>query len=293
MIASMTGYGSASLASEALRAVVIVRSLNHRYLELSLHLSRALQPLETEIKELVQDQVHRGRVDLSVQANSPSAGASSVVVSRPVVEALVEALRHLQAEHGLEGGVTVSDLARFPGAIELVDEAPGVEEPAREAVLGLVRRALAGLVEMRRAEGGRLQPELERSLDAILEATNRIAARSTRSLETRKEALGERMSALVRDLGLDDQRLYQEIVRTVERHDVTEEGQRLRSHAAMAKELLRGSQPSGKRLDFLTQELMREANTLGSKAADAALAQEVVALKSEIEKLREQVQNVE
>jgi uncharacterized protein (TIGR00255 family) len=293
MIHSMTGYGAAGAASETLRAAVTVRSLNHRYLEVSLRLSRTLSPLEPEIKDLVRTHVRRGRVDLSAQATFPEAAVGSVVASRLLVDSLVNTLRRLQAEHGLEGGVTVSDIARFPGALETMEEPPALGPGSRERILGLVREALEGLSEMRRAEGGRLQPELDRALDAILTSASRLQALSAASREGRVQALRNRLGELVGDLGLDDPRLYQEIVRTVERHDVSEELQRLRSHVAMAKELLHGPQPSGKQLDFLTQELMREANTVGSKASDAALTQEVVGLKAEIERLREQVQNVE
>ena len=293
MILSMTGYGASGAEGDGLRASVSVRSLNHRFFELSLRVSRGLQPLEPELKDLVQSQVRRGRVDLAVQATFPEASASSIVVSRPLVEGLVSALRQLQAEHRLAGEVTVSDVARFPGALEAVDEAPALDDGRRQRILDLVREALLGLVAMRRAEGGRLEPDLERALEAILGAASRIEALSAASRDARQKQMRERLRALVDELGLEEGRLYQEVVRAAERHDVSEEVQRLRSHVAMAKELLRGPQPSGKRLDFLTQELMREANTVGSKAIGADLLREVVGLKAEVEKLREQVQNVE
>jgi uncharacterized protein (TIGR00255 family) len=293
MILSMTGYGASGVDADGLRAAVTARSLNHRFFELNLKVSRALQPLESDIKDLIQSQVRRGRVDLSVQANFPEAVAGSVVASRPLVSALVTTLRHLQAEYGLEGGVTVSEVARFPGALEAVEAAPALDDARRQRILDLVREALSGLLEMRRAEGGRLQPDLEGVLDAIIQAADRIEGQSAASREARQKQLLERIQGLVSELGLDEGRLYQEVVRAVERHDVSEELQRLRSHVAMARELLRGPQPSGKRLDFVAQELMREANTVGSKTADPDLAREVVGLKAEVEKLREQVQNVE
>jgi uncharacterized protein (TIGR00255 family) len=146
---------------------------------------------------------------------------------------------------------------------------------------------------MRRAEGGRLQPDLERAFTAILEAAGRIEALSATSREARQGQLREKLRGLTAELGLEDARLYQEVVRAVERHDVSEEVQRLRSHVALGHELMRGKEPSGKKLDFVAQELLREANTVGSKAWGSELAHEVIALKAEIEKLREQVQNVE
>jgi uncharacterized protein (TIGR00255 family) len=147
---------------------------------------------------------------------------------------------------------------------------------------------------MRRAEGERLRAELERALEAIDTAADGIERRAEETREARHATLMERVRGLVAELGLEEGRLFQEVVRSVERHDVAEEIQRLRSHAAMARELVAaGEGPAGKRLDFLAQELMREANTIGSKVADAAQVQTVIGLKAEIERLREQVQNVE
>jgi uncharacterized protein (TIGR00255 family) len=293
MIRSMTGFGSAAAESETLRAAVTVRSLNHRYLDLTVHLSRRLVPLEPEIKELVQSQMFRGRVELSLEATFPDAWAEEVVASRPLVSQLVHTLRQMQAEYGLEGGVQVSDILRFPGALQTAEAPPVLDPERRGRLLTLVGQALQGLAAMRAAEGRRLESELLRSLAAIGAGTDRVETLSAAAREGRREVLLEKLRGLSVELGLDDARLYPEVVRAVERHDVSEEVQRLRSHVAMARELIEGQPPSGKRLDFLAQEMMREANTIGSKIADAALVREVVGLKSEIEKLREQVQNVE
>jgi uncharacterized protein (TIGR00255 family) len=294
MIRSMTGYGSASVETDALRATVAVRSVNHRFLDVTLHLPRRLQPLEAEVKERVAATVARGRVEVSVQAVLPEAATEAVVASRPLVSSLVRTLRDMASEYGLEGGVSVADLVRFPGALERVEGPADVSEAVKVALADLVTRALEGLDAMRRAEGERLRVELERLLVGIEEASARIEARSAESREARQGALVERARALVGELGLEDARLYQEIVRAVERHDVSEEVQRLRSHAGSTRELLAaGGAPAGKRLDFLAQELMREANTAGSKVQDAPAIREVVELKAEIERLREQVQNVE
>ncbi len=294
MIRSMTGFGSASLETDALRATVAVRSVNHRFLDVTLHLPRRLQPLEAEVKERVAAAVARGRVEVSIQAGLPEAGAEAVVASRPLVTSLVRTLRDMQSEYGLEGGVSVADLVRFPGALERVEGAAEVPDAVRAALADLLSRALEGLDAMRRAEGERLRAELERLLAAIEGASARIEARSAESREARQGVLLERARTLVGELGLDDARLYQEVVRAVERHDVAEEVHRLSSHAGSARELLAGAgAPAGKRLDFLAQELMREANTVGSKIQDAPAIREVVELKAEIERLREQVQNVE
>jgi uncharacterized protein (TIGR00255 family) len=294
MIRSMTGYGSASIESEPLRAAVSVRSLNHRFLDVAVHLPRRLQVLETEAKERVAQAVGRGRVEVQVQASLKEGPAEAVVASRPLVSSLVRALRDMQNEFGLEGGVAVSDLVRYPGALERVETPATVPDEVRTRLLGLLGEALDSLDAMRRAEGERLRTELERALGVVEEKAACIEARSAGSREEREAALVERVRTLAAEIGLEDPRLYQEVVRAVERHDVAEEIQRLRSHASAARGLLKGDgAPAGKRLDFLAQELMREANTIGSKVQDAPAVHEVVALKAEIERLREQVQNVE
>jgi uncharacterized protein (TIGR00255 family) len=294
MIRSMTGYGHAAVETEALRAAVAVRSVNHRFLDLTVHLPRRLHLLEAEVKERVAAAVARGRVEVSIQAALPEAGPEAVVASRPLVTSLVRTLRDMQSEYGLEGGVSVADLVRFPGAIERVEDVAEVPPEARAAIGALVAQALEGLDGMRRAEGERLSRELGRLLDAIESQTSRIETRSGETREARQAALLERTRELVAELGLDEARLYQEVVRAVERHDVAEEIQRLRSHTTSVRELLAGDGvQAGKRLDFLAQELMREANTVGSKVQDAPAIREVVELKAEIERFREQVQNVE
>ncbi len=293
MTRSMTGYGAASRATEALRAAVTARALNHRFLEVVCHMPRRLTPIEHELRELVGRRLHRGRIEITVQAHGGAPAATPVVVSRPLVSALVHALRDLQAEFGLEGGVTVTDVVRFPGAVEVPEELSSADPEVRAIILALAEEALGALVVMRVAEGARLHQDLWSSLGAIEASAGRIENLSAEGRETKRNLLVERLRALQVDLGLDEARLLAEIARAVERHDVAEEVQRLRSHVAMARELMAKEEPCGKRLDFLAQELMREANTVGSKSVVAPLTQEVVGLKSDVERFREQVQNVE
>jgi uncharacterized protein (TIGR00255 family) len=292
VIRSMTGFGSASVDSETLRASVSMRSLNHRFLDVSLQAPRSLRRLEPEVKALVQSRLNRGRVDVVLQATVLDESAETVVASRPLVEGLVRVLRELQSHHGLEGGVQVSDIARFPGAIE-VEAQPELDAEHRARLLALVGEALDGLEAMRRTEGEALEGHLRGGLTEIEEAVGSIEALAIEGGEVRRTALLEKARSLCAELGLEEPRLYQEVARLVDRHDVNEELQRLASHVAQLRGLLRSEGPCGKRLDFLVQELMREANTVGSKSATAELTQQVVRLKSEIERLREQVQNVE
>jgi uncharacterized protein (TIGR00255 family) len=289
----MTGYGTAAAQTEALQAAVTVRSLNHRYLDVSVHVSRRLQALETDIKRVVQERMSRGRVELAVQAVFPRDGEGVVVAPRPIVAGLVRALRQIKAEHALSGEVAVADVARFPGALEVVEGTDSLDDARRHELLAVVGRALDGLQGMRDTEGAHLQTDLLGALAAIEAAAARIADSAETGKVTRREALAEKVRAACQEMSLDDPRLYQEVVRLVDRHDITEELQRLRSHVAQVRQALEAQGPSGKRLDFLAQELAREANTIGSKAVSSEVVQDVVALKTEIERLREQVQNVE
>jgi uncharacterized protein (TIGR00255 family) len=292
-IRSMTGYGAASVETDEVRASVSVRSLNHRFLDISVHLSHAAATLESDVKSAVQARIARGRVEVSVHAVLHDEATAVSVASPALVTSLVRVMKALQAEHGLEGGVRVTDVARYPGVLEVIEAPGGVSEPVRERVLAVVEQALDGLEGMRRAEGERLASDLGRSLAAIEAASGRLEGLAEAGKAARHEALLAKARGLVAELGLEEARLYQEVVRLVDRNDVSEELQRLRSHLSQARELMQASGPAGKKLDFLAQELMREANTVGSKAASAALVQEVVAVKSEIERFREQVQNVE
>jgi uncharacterized protein (TIGR00255 family) len=292
MIRSMTGYGAAAAEGPGARSVTL-RGLNHRFLEVVCHVPRKLVALEAEIRDLVARRQSRGRVEVTIQANGALVGASHIAVSKPLVAVLVEALRGLQAEFGLEGGVTVTDILRFPGAVEASEAPAGIDPETRESLLALTARAVEALTTMREDEGARLTSDLQQILDGIEAAAGRIERLSAEGRDVKRALLQEKVKELQGDLGLEEPRLYQEIARAVERHDVAEEVQRLRSHVAMARDLMAAGEACGKRLDFLAQELMREANTVGSKAASAALAHEVVDLKNRIERFREQVQNVE
>jgi uncharacterized protein (TIGR00255 family) len=289
---SMTGYGAAALETAALQASATVRSLNHRYFDLSVHLSRSVSTLEPEVKELVQARAGRGKVDVTLHVTFTSEDAPINVVARPFVAELVGTLRGLREKHALAGDVTISDLTRF-GAVEVVETPPAFGPERRDEILGVLRQALDHLEKMRRDEGAHLAADLEARLQAIEAAVQRIEGLMESTRAARIAALQERVRALTHELGLDESRLYAEVVKLVDRQDTSEEASRLRSHLAQARTLLATREAVGKRLDFLAQEFAREANTIGSKSASAAVTQEVVALKAEIEKLREQVQNVE
>jgi uncharacterized protein (TIGR00255 family) len=290
VIRSMTGFGAA--AGATLPASVTVKSVNHRFLDLTIHAPWRLRPLEPDLKVLVQSRLKRGKVELSVRMSGPvEEGPLNLFQAR--AKRVVQALRELKDELALEGAVSVSDVAGIPGLFESRDEAEDLPEGCRDEVMSLVGRALDGLDAMRRAEGESLAKDLQGHLEEVKSCAGRIGVLAEEGKALRSEALRTRAIELVGDLGLDSTRLYHEIVRSVERHDVSEELDRLKSHVSQAEALLSEEREAGKRLDFFSQELMREANTVGSKAPSAEVIQHVVHLKGVIERFREQVQNVE
>jgi uncharacterized protein (TIGR00255 family) len=292
VIRSMTGFGSASAETDEVQARATVRSLNHRFLDVSLRLGRGLEALEVEIAKLVQARCRRGRIEVSLQATSKGQEAETVSVHSALAGGLVRALRQLGSEHGLEGGVRASDVIRFPGVLEVQDAPALLDGEARAEILRTVERALDGAVAMRRAEGEVLARDIGALLAEIARAASRMESLSEEGRARRKASLLEKVTEL-REAALDETRYTQEIVRLVDRQDVSEEVQRLRSHVELAAGCLTSDEPSGKRLDFVAQEMMREANTAASKAASADLVHEVVDLKGLVERLREQVQNAE
>jgi uncharacterized protein (TIGR00255 family) len=292
-VSSMTGFGAASAGDEGEKFAVTARSVNHRFLDLGLHVPRRLLSLEVDVRRLVQARIARGRVEVSIQAETRASDRQVTVAPPAFVSSVVDALKRIQREYALPGEVRIGDVVRLPGVVEVTDGAPDEDGERRTRLLSVVDEALEALVRMRRAEGAHLEEALREALSAMEEAALRIEALSADEKDARREAVLERLAALKQELGLEDGRLYQEAVKAAERMDVTEELARLRSHVAQARDALAAGAPCGKRLDFLAQEMAREAGTIGAKSPSAALAHAVVALKGEVERFREQVQNVE
>ena len=291
MIRSMTGFGAGhgSAGSEALD--VEVRSVNHKFCEVKVRLPRELAALELDAAKLVRERLARGGVDVSVRRGG-SAGGLVPRVDLELAQAYARAFEELRARLGLSGAPTIADVAAAEGVIRLDERALDVEA-AREALRAGLGGALDALVAMRMREGEALARDLEGRLDVVEGLVARAAALVPRSVEHLRARLAERVEELSRGVALDPARLAQEVALLADRTDVTEEVTRLGSHLAQARALVRGSEPAGRKLDFLVQEMHREVNTIGSKSQSAEIAAIVVSAKAEVERLREQVQNVE
>ncbi len=289
---SMTGYGSARLESGAWRWTAEIRSVNHRFLELRINLPRDLARYEAELRKLVQAEAQRGKVDVSLNVSGRAQSAVQVQVNLPLARAYVAAWRQLQRELGVPGEVDLGMLVERSDLLSL-SETPRESEEDAWALREVLGRALRAWNRERAREGRVLQRDIHQRVARLATLQRQIAACVRKLKPVLRERLRKRVAALLDDRALDEQRLLQEVVLIAERSDVTEELVRLQSHLAACRTLLREKGPVGKRLEFLLQELHREFNTVASKSSDLTVTQLTIEARSEIEKLKEQVQNVE
>ena len=296
MIFSMTGFGRASLRLESLGFDIEVRSVNHRHLDARARVPRILSTCEADLRARIQQRIGRGKVDLTIATSDDSSVSARVEFDRGVAAEYGRVARELGSIDGAEGSLTVDTLIGLPGVTHLAEP----EFPADElldALLGGVDRALEALVAMRASEGKAIERDLMLRLDRVEALAGSVEQRSELVCVAVRERLRKRTEQLRLETGLlDEARLHQEIVIAADRLDVTEEIIRLRSHIDQFREIVvlggPGS-PVGRRLDFLMQEFAREANTIGSKGNDSPIAHQVVELKTELERMREQFQNIE
>lgn len=294
MIQSMTGYGRAEASGDRLAVTVECRSLNHRHLDIVVKLPRPVAALELEARRMVQGAVQRGRVEVSAAlSTAPGAAASAVEVNLAQALEYVRAARTLAAKADIPGEPTLEWLLGQPGVLERQEQAAVTADEAGDLVSRALARALAELVGRRQAEGQALARELVRLRDALAGQVEDLAAVAPRVAALRSARLRERIQTLLGETPVDEGRLAMEAAALAERADVTEELARLRAHLDQLAALLADGGPVGRTMDFLLQEMHREVNTLGAKSDDLAVAQAVIAAKATVEKLREQVQNVE
>jgi uncharacterized protein (TIGR00255 family) len=294
MIRSMTGFGRAAFEVGGQSFAVEIRSVNHRHADVQLRLPRALAFLEPELRAGLRGRFARGKLEVTVAQQGPERGPARVAIDAEAALRYLEVGRELARRHGLAEGLDVARLLALPGVATLVEgELP--PEALRSALLAALDAAADGVEAMRAAEGVALERDLRARLARAAGLVGELAARADEGQKAARERLRARLEQLGRETGLlDEGRLYHELALAADRFDVSEEVVRLRSHAEQVAACLSGSgEPVGRRLDFLLQEMGREANTAGSKAGDTALAHLVVELKAELERLREQVQNVE
>ena len=292
MIKSMTGYGRADGASGMIGISIEVKSVNSRYLDCSIKMPRVYSPFEETMKAAVQKQISRGKVDVFVSIDSSATGDIDIRVNQPLAEAYVAALRDLADRYDLRDNVSVTDLARFPDVL-LAEKKEADLERLGADICAVLEDALADFNDMRLREGDKMCSDILARLDEIERLTSMVEDISPRTVTEYRNKLEARMRDVLQASDVDEQRILLEAALFADRTAVSEETVRLRSHVSQLRGMMGGGEPVGRKMDFLVQEFNREANTIGSKGNDAELAKVVVDLKAEIEKIREQAQNVE
>jgi uncharacterized protein (TIGR00255 family) len=290
MIRSMTGFGAGRASVDGEEIDAEARSVNHKFCEVKVRVPRELASLELEVVRTVKERLARGGVEVALRRGGRNAVAPRVDVG--LAQEYARAFRDIQERLGLAGSVELRDVLAAEGVVRL-EERPIDGEAARAAVLEAVAQALTALVAMRAREGEALARDLDGRLSQVDSLLGRVEKLVPGSAEHYRARLQERIQEVARGVAIDPARLAQEVALFADRTDVTEEITRLRSHLAQTRGLLAGGEPAGRKMDFLVQEMHREVNTIGSKSQSAEIATLVVALKAEIERMREQVQNVE
>lgn len=291
MISSMTGFGSAEGMIGSLRASVEIRTVNHRFFSPNLKLPGAFARWEGEIRELLRQKIARGHVTLTARLERDHSSATTIDEAKVAMYA--NALRELQKKLGLGGEVDLATILRLPDVIGASSEE--TDPAAGEALAAIVAKAADNLIAMRRNEGAQLTAFLLERVTVVETALARIEQRAPVRLKEQHERIKRTVGELIGGAGADQQRIAQEIAILADKLDVAEELDRFRSHVAAFRETAssKTADPVGKRLGFILQEMVREANTIGSKASDAPILDDVIAIKEELERIREQVENLE
>ena len=292
MISSMTGYGKGESSSDGLAINIELRSVNHRYADISIKAPRFLMPFENELRKLIGQKLKRGKIDLYIQTDFTGDFGQKPVLNKSLAEAYMQVFNDLGQHCNLVSDVPLSLIASQRDVVLVQEQLPDEEEAIR-LIRVAVESGLEKIVSMRDAEGEAMQRDMAERLDALKGHLVVVEQRSPVVVTEWQQKLKDRLSRLPEDVSFDPQRVAQEVAVFADRCDITEEVTRFRCHIDQFELLFQSDEPVGRKMDFLSQELNREANTMGSKANDAELARTVVEIKAELEKVREQVQNIE
>ena len=292
MVKSMTGYGRCEETVGGRRITVELKSVNHKYFEFLPRVTRGYGFLEDKLKSYVQSRVARGKIDLFLSIETLEDADVVVSVNHSLAAGYIAALREITERYKLPDTVTVNSLSRYSDIFS-VHKAPEDEEAIWAAVRPVAEKAVDAFIAMRETEGSRLYEDVMARAAVILELVGKIEARSPETVKAYRERLEMKLREVLSDTAIDEQRILTEAAIFADKVAVAEETVRLRSHFEQLKSLLGAEEPSGRKMDFLVQEMNRETNTIGSKASDSQIAYMVVDIKAEIEKIREQIQNIE
>ena len=292
MIKSMTGYGG---AKDEIRSIVVqaeLKSVNNRHLDTAVRLPKSCLFAEEAVRTAVKESISRGKVDVFITVDTSRADEITIQLNEPLAEAYVRAARSVAEKYGVTDDLSALSLLRMPEVIS-TERADTDRDAVSEAIITVLHRALSQFDEMRSREGGKLKEDICSKLDAIETMVGEVEARSPETVSAYREKLLSRMRDVLGEAGIDEDRILQEAAIYADKVAVDEETVRLRSHISQFRHMLDGGSPVGRKLDFLVQEMNREINTTGSKCADSDIAKTVIAMKAELEKIREQIQNIE
>lgn len=292
MIKSMTGYGGAKGSVEGLEISVELKSVNNRYLDTSVRLPRSFLFAEDAVKAAVQQHISRGKVDVFISVDSSAAEDMTVKVNEPLLKGYIQAISQISRDYGLSNDITAMSVSRFPDVLS-VEKKDLDAEAITAGIISVAEAALADFDAMRLREGEKLRDDVLSKLETIDSLVTLVEQESPKTLADYRARLESKMAEVLGSAGIDENRILAEAAIFADRIAVDEETVRLRSHMSQLKTMISGSSPTGRKIDFLIQEFNREANTIGSKCQSSHIAHVVVDLKSEIEKIREQIQNIE
>ena len=292
MIKSMTGFGRAVAETDGYVITVEIKSVNHRYFEFSSRIPRQYGFLDDKLKSYINSRVSRGKVECYVSIDALNTEAAQVVVNNTLASAYVSALKELSKNYDLKEDFGASTVARFQDVL-VVKKADEDEEKIWSYVKSVTDTALDKFIAMRTVEGAKMKNDISSRADYILSCVEYIEKRSPETVKEYNDKLVERVHDLIGDVSLDEGRVIQEVAIYADKVAVAEETVRLRSHLDQLEAFINADEPVGRKMDFLVQEINRETNTIGSKANDVDIARKVVDIKAEVEKIREQIQNIE
>ena len=292
MIKSMTGYGRATETIDGREITVELRSVNNRYLDCSVKLPRLISFAEESVKAKIKQSISRGKVDVFISVNVPAGSDMKISLNRPVLEGYLAALRTICDDYDVRNDISASSISRFTD-IFVVEKQQEDEKKDTDDILSVVDKAIGAFDAMRTTEGAALEADLRGRSETILALVEKVEKRSPVTLQEYRKRLSEKMQEVLSSTTIDEARILQEAAIYADRIAVDEETVRLRSHLSQLENMLSTGGTIGRKLDFLLQELNREANTIGSKGNDLEQARNVVEIKAELEKIREQTQNIE
>ena len=291
MIKSMTGFGKSILINEQREYQIEMKSVNHRYLDINVRIPRQLMYLEETIKKVISSQIKRGKIEVFINFKDKKQEGEKVLINKDMAKSYIHQLQEIAKETGISPEIEITEIAKMPEVLNITFNQE--DEKIKQEIIALTKDATSKMEDMKKFEGIKMAEDINKRMDKINEKITKISCNSTRLIEEYIVKLEKRVKEILKTEEVDKSRLAQEVVIYADKCSIEEEITRLRSHVKQFKEMLESDTAVGKKLDFLIQEMNRETNTIASKANQLEIINEVVEIKTELENIREQIQNIE